>query len=395
MAIYFAGKIGETVVGFMLIVIVLSGVTGGFVGGFFSDKLGRKKMMIIADAVTCLMFLCIAFVNSPWVDLPYVTFLLFVVTMFASGIMAPVARAMIIDVSSPDNRKFVFTLSYWAMNLAHALGAGIGAFLFKDYHFELFLGVSGVSLISLVITIFFIAESYFPEEPRSNTNREKKESGGLVEIFSSYGAVLKDHLFIVYVIAGVLLFSLESQLTNYIGVRLGKEVPTQVLFSLGSFDFSVDGIKMLGFLQTENTLFVVAFTIMIGLLMKRFSDHWVLYAGIGLFTIGYFALGMSVNPWVLFAAMFVVSTGEVMYVPVIEAALADIAPEDKRSTYMAANGLTGYGAMMIAALFVTLGAWLPFWLIGIFFVVMGGSSLFLFHRIMPGLKERRAMQKGA
>lgn len=127
MAIYFAGKIGETVVGFMLIVIVLAGVTGGFVGGFFSDKLGRKKMMIIADAVTCLMFLCIAFVNSPWVDLPYVTFLLFVVTMFASGIMAPVARAMMIAALFVTLGAW---LPFWLIGIFFVVMGGSSLFLF-------------------------------------------------------------------------------------------------------------------------------------------------------------------------------------------------------------------------------------------------------------------------
>lgn len=159
-------------------VIVLAGISGGFIGGFYSDKIGRKKLMIIADSVVGLMFVGIALVNSPWYNLPYITFGLFIITFFFSGIMGPVAQAMIIDVSSPDNRKFVFTMSYWATNLAIAFGAVIGAYLFKSYHFELFLGVAGVSFISLVITILFISESYIHEKTPSEEEGVKVPTRG-------------------------------------------------------------------------------------------------------------------------------------------------------------------------------------------------------------------------
>ncbi|HEU5138459.1 MAG TPA: MFS transporter [Bacillales bacterium] len=390
-AVYFVGRIGETVVGLMLMAIVLAGIIGGFVGGYYSDKWGRKKLMMVADGANMLMYIGIAFVNSPWYDSPYVAFLFFLPAMFFGGFMGPVAKAMIIDVSTPEIRKFVFTMSYWSMNLAVAIGGTLGAFLFEEYHFELFLGVAVVSFVSLLITMFFISETYFPDS-HADAGEENVRKGG---VFSSYGGVARDKIFMMFVAAGVLLFSLDQQLTNYIGVRLGKEVSSQVLFSAGSFDFRIDGIKMLGFLQTENTLVVVLFTVLVAALMKRYADHWILYTGIGLFTIGYFALGLSVNPWILFAAMAVISIGEVMFIPVMETYLADLAPEDKRSSYMAVNRLTSYGAMMIAAVFVTLGAVWPFWVIAGLFLVMGGTGLFLFQRIVPGLHARRDVQKGA
>lgn len=395
MAVYFAGRLGNTVVGFMLMVIVLSGIAGGFTGGHYSDKTGRKKLLIVADTVTVVMYVCIAFANSPWYNSPFVTFLLFIIAMFASGIMGPVAQAMIVDVSTPDNRTFIFRISYWAMNLAIAIGGVVGGFLFKAYHFELFLGVSAISLVSLLVTIFLLSESYFPQKVSGEKNTSQKASGGLRSIFSGYGVVMKDKIFMFYVISGVLLLSLEQQLTNYIGIELNQRVSPQVLFSIGSFQFHVDGIKMLGFLRTENTLFVVLFTVLVSVVVKRFSNHWVFYIGAGLFSIGYFMLGMSANPWILFIAMIVISTGEVMYSPVKQTYLASIASGDRRSSYMAVNGLSFYVAMLVAAMFVSLGAIVPFWVTSGLFLVMGGASLYLFHRILPGLDERKRLEKGA
>ena len=390
LAIYFTNKIGQTTVGFVLILVVLAGIFGGFVGGHYSDKIGRKKLMVAADSLTGFLFVCIAFVNSPWLDLPYVTCLLLVIAMFFMGVMGPVAQAMIIDVSTPKNRKMVFTLSYWAMNLALAVGGIIGAYYFVPHHFTLFLGVALLSFVSTLVTLVGISETYFPDHENEHS---KEKSGG--SMFSGYIAVLKDKLFVVFVLAGLLLQGLEEQLTNYIGVRFDQNLHSQVLFSFKGFDFHVNGIKMLGFLQTENTLLVVVSTAVVAILVKRFSDKWVLYAGIVCFAIGYFVIGLSLNPWILFAAMVVVTLGELLYVPIRQAELAELAPKDKRSSYMAVNGLIFYLAMMLAAFFVTLGAILPFWVIAGCFLVMGALSLYLSHRIMPGLENRRQLQKGA
>ncbi|HET7627574.1 MAG TPA: MFS transporter [Bacillales bacterium] len=387
LAVYFAGRLGQTVVGLMLVTIVLSGITGGFAGGFYSDKIGRKKLMIAADFVVVLTYVAIAYVNSPWHDWPYVTFVLFIVATFAEGVMVPVAQAMIIDVSSPDNRKFIFRLTYWAMNLAVALGGIIGAYLFEAHHFALFLGIAAVSAASMLITIFWISETYVPRQ----VSEEKSAAGP--SIFSTYLAVLKDSIFIKFVVSGILLLSLEQQLTNYLGVRYAQHIPTQDLFPGDAFRFQVDGLKMLGFLRTENTLIVVFFTVLITMLVKKFSDSWVFYVGAGMFTLGYFVLGISVSPWVLFAAMVIVSAGEVLYAPVKQAYLANIAPENRRSSYMALNNLTFYIAMIVAAVFITLGSWLPFGVIAGLFLLMGAVSIGLFRRIMPELEKRSALNE--
>ncbi|HET7521755.1 MAG TPA: hypothetical protein VFJ73_00385 [Bacillales bacterium] len=102
---------------------------------------------------------------------------------------------------------------------------------------------------------------------------------------------------------------------------------------------------------------------------------------------------MSTGPWILLVAMLVVSIGEVMYVPVKEAYLADIAPERARSSYMAVNSISGYGAMFIAAVFVTLGGVLPYWIIAGMFLVMGFSGIMLFQKIIPALNEQKMQAK--
>ncbi len=53
---------------------------------------------------------------------------------------------------------------YWANNLSIAIGGSLGGFLFKDYLFELLIALSITALITVILIVFFIDESYVPEQ---------------------------------------------------------------------------------------------------------------------------------------------------------------------------------------------------------------------------------------
>jgi MFS transporter, DHA1 family, multidrug resistance protein B len=368
LAIYFAQKIGAAETGIILISIVISGVIGGFIGGHVSDKIGRRNIMIYSEMGVLITYLFIAFFNSPWFDLPYVSAAFFVLNMFAGGMFQPAAQAMIIDVTDSESRKLVFTISYWLGNLATAIGGIMGAFLFKTYLFELFIGISGITLLSVLMTIFFISETYTPEQTSPDSSSEQYKSSPL-EIVQSYTAVLKDKLFMLYIAGAVFILTLEQSLTNYIGIRLEKEIPEQSASLLG-MEFLLDGTKVLGFLKTENTLLVVLLSTVVLFLFKKWKDRWTLVTGMFIFSVCFSALAFTNNVMFLLIIIFVGTIGELMYVPVKQAMIGDLAPSNARSTYMAFYSLTFYGAMIIASLLIIVGEWVSP-------VAMGGILLFL------------------
>ncbi|CAN7550447.1 MFS transporter [Rossellomorea sp. LjRoot5] len=381
MAIYFAQKIGATQTGGILVLIVISGIIGGFIGGHISDKIGRRKIMILAELGIMVTFFFIALCNSPWFDLPYVTAAFFVLNMFAGGMFQPAAQAMIIDVTDSDSRKLVFTVSYWLGNLATAIGGIIGAFLFKTYLFELFLGISGITLLSVLITIFFITETYTPEHVTTETTSSSNK------MVQSYSTVLKDKLFMMYIIGAVFIFTLEQSLTNYVGIRLERDIPEQQA-SLFGFDFTLDGTRMLGFLRTENTIIVVLLSAVVLFLFKKWSDRWTLVAGMFIFTLCFSAFAFTNNILFLFILGFVGTFGELMYVPIKQAMIGDLAPSNARSTYMAFYSLTFYGAMIIASLLIIVGEWVSPLMMGGILLILGMAGTVMYHVIMKTLESK-------
>ncbi|MFD1737509.1 MFS transporter [Bacillus salitolerans] len=381
--VYFSSKLGTVVTGFMFLGVMTASVIGTFAGGYLSDRNGRKKVIIWAELFVFVCFLFVAFVNSPWVSLPYITFLLFVIIHFFTGMAGPAYQALIIDESNPINRRSIYTFSYWLNNLAVATGGIIGAFLFMNYHFILFLVVSFITFLSLLITVFFIKESYVPLNVEKLTGLNGYPSmtkSKLTPLFNMYKDVLTNKEFAALAFANLLIVSVEEQLTNFIGIRLSKELSDPVpLFPILSLE--VDGINLLGILKTENTVLVVCLTIVVSVLLKKWKDRSVLLSGIVLYFLGFTIISFHQVPFILLIAMAIATIGELMHIPVKQTLLANMVPDHARSSYMAVFGqMTILGATS-AGFFIIISSILPPFVISFLFVLMGTVTLRIFYKL--------------
>jgi len=383
LAVYFAERVGEVLTAIMFMTVIAAGVVGGLIGGAWADRVGRKRLMVIADLIVLISYLLIAIANSPWMDSPYITFILFIPNMFGIGLFGPASQAMIVDVSEPASRPHIYAALYWSKNLAVAAGGLTGGFLFADYRFFLFLAVSFATLLSFMVTILFIDETHQPTA-RHESNRQKNQSPPRTGLFTEYVTAVRDQRFMLYIMATMILLTLEQQLTNYIGVRLSQEMPGQALIPWIPFSPEVDGIRMLGILRTENTLLVVLGGLFVTAWLRRFRKSHLLFVGISLFTAGTMVIGMTNTSWLLLVSMFVLTMGELMYSPIKQTILADLAPAHARSTYIAMNHLAEYGAMMLAAACISLGSLISSAMMAILYLIGGVISIWAMGKISPG-----------
>ncbi|WP_085521089.1 MFS transporter [Tuberibacillus sp. Marseille-P3662] len=380
LAIYFSGKVGATLTGILFVIVIMSGVIGSFVGGYLSDLIGRKKIMLMSELIVALTFYVIAMLNSPWFEFPYVTAGIFVINMFFSGCFHPVVMALILDSSTSASREGIFRINYWISNLAIAVGSLVGGFLFSNHHFLLFLIIATVSLLSSVITALFLTEEYHPSATKEVTSQsEDKQTYSLKALLRQYGGIFKDRVFLFFILGGLLVTALESQLTNYIGVRLSKDMGETALFAFGHMEWSLDGTELLGVLKSENTILVVVGTFLITKVTKRLSHHSKLLGGGMMFVIGYVALSMFHHPLILIGVMLLATCGELIYVPVEQAIMGDIVPDDSRSTYMAFQQMALMISEIIAGLFITLGSFLTAGMMSLILFIMGMLGVFNFY----------------
>lgn len=378
MAIYLSSHFGTKVTGMLLLVNVFVGIAINFLGGYFSDQYGRKKIMLLAESLRFVAFFTMMISNSPWFQSALITFLMMTVNSICWGLAGPANQAMLIDVSTPEQRKLMYSITYWANNLSIAFGGIIGAFLFKDYLFELFMAMTLVTGLIVFLIIFFIEESYITD------HQVLKPLEHVGRMLGNYREVLKDRLFVLFVFAGVLVLSMEFQLTNYIGIRLSSEMPAQ------SFLFwEIDGIQMLGFLRSENTILVALLMLFVARITARWNDRAVLVASCFAFSAGYGVIAYSNHIWLLVVMMVIATIGEVFRVPVEQSYMAAIPPDNKRSSYMAFKGLKFNLSMLVASLTVTISAFLPTSIMAIIITAVGLTGTLIYLFISPELEKRK------
>ncbi|RWQ71099.1 MFS transporter [Bacillus cereus] len=384
LAIFFSEKVNPIFAGILVSVMVVASLIGGLIGGVLADEIGRKKLMIAAEILVAITYL-IVFMTIQF-ELMWVTFVLLVLNSFFSGSFLPAAQSMTIDIMTNENKKTIFTISYWVSNLGFAIGTTIGILFFRKYVDILFISLFIVSVLSIFATIFLITDTYTPP---SRTESQKQSSSAILKSFlSKYSSIVKDQMFRLYFLSIVFLVSLENQLANYIGVRLETEGEKHIDIFNQTFSFS--GLELIGVLRTENTLIVVFLGAIIAIIIKNMKDKSQLIVGTTLYTVGYTILGFSSIPLLLMLAMMIATLGEILFVPIRQSILADIIPEKARGSYIASNQLAFKIAQMSGGLFLTIGMYTNKFIISGLYAVLGLIAILL---ILTVINKKNSFQE--
>ncbi|QNK89106.1 MFS transporter [Sporosarcina sp. resist] len=376
MAIYLTNHFGLKIAGILMIFAISMGILSSFYGGYYSDLKGRRRVLLIAEFINSIVFISMAIVNSSWFILPFITYILYVIHNIVVYSATPAADAMLIDVSTPEIRKYVYSISYWVVNFSFGIGSIMGAFFYNEYFFEVLIA-SGIStMIIFFIYLFFIMET------KPIDSNVKIHKVNLFLMAKSYKKVLSDKIFLVFVIASLLLMSIELQLANYISVRLTSEFPKQNLFGF----FEISGIEMYGLLRAENTFLVISLAFLVERISRKFDDVKRLCIGAIIFTLGYMVVGVSNSIWVLIIATFIFTIGEMLYVPIKQTFLSILVDENSRTQYMAVYSLHFRFALIIASFSITLGGYISSISMSLIYAVLGSISTLLFYKLIKNSK---------
>jgi MFS transporter, DHA1 family, multidrug resistance protein B len=365
MALFFAQHKGAVWAGIFLGVTVIIGFFINFIGGYISDRFPRKKIIITTSAASTLMFAFMTISLLPdqkWIVLFAISYVIFTVT---SSLGRPAVHAIIIDSTTPENRKSVYALDYWLVNLAMAIGAALGGLLYVNHQLELFITLTVVS-ISLPI-----AYGIWLRDTRVKL-LEKKHENIFMDLIQNYKVAFQDKPFVKVVAGSMFIFAAEFSLNSYIGVRLAEEFK-----SVFVGNFEVAGVRMLSFLNIENMLMVVALTFFVSKVTDKFSPRKMLLLGLLLYSTGY-TIVTSANLWyVLILFNGIATIGELIYSPIANAQKANMMPEDKRGSYSAFSNLGFSGADLIARGAIVLGAFLVPVMMSVYLglILMAGTFL--------------------
>lgn len=344
LGLLFAREHGPAVAGLMLGAGYVLQFLVGLYGGAVSDTLGRKRVMVWGEAAKVAAFgvmlvAALTGAGSGWI------FAATLVLALGNGLASPAGEAMLVDVSTPQSRAFIYAVNYWGNNLGYLLGVPLGGLLFRD-HLPVLLGLLvAVSAVILWVTATRIQESWKPRPGARGAG-----AVGLGQLLGSYRLVARDRAFLVLTLSGVLVLTVEFARTTFIAVRLDHDLVNAVASVPGLGAVAFDGARALSLITVVNTLMIVLGTAPVARFVTgRDPRRWMI-VGFGLFGLGYAAAMLLSAPLALVLAALVFSVGELLYVPTRQAVVADMVPAERRGAYLAVNGLVFQLGKWLAAL---------------------------------------------
>lgn len=330
--------------------------------GALSDRIGRRPVLIISQVGTVLSFVLLGVANS----LP----LLFAARILdgISGGNISTAQAYISDVVDEQDRAKAFGLIGAAFGLGFILGPAIGGVLSQgnNYHVPAFVA-AGISLVSLLLTIFLLPESLAPDTLAGQRRSPRRPRIlDIAALRRAFGYAQLGLLLMIF-----FLFNLAQ--AGFQGLF--------ALFNEQKFGF---GAQETGYLLAYvGVLAVLLQGGGIGPIVRRFGERRTLQAGLAFAALGLAWVGFVLSWQVLLVALLPVALGIGVATPTTNSLITRESPPTERGQVLGISqsmaALARVIGPLVAGFALEYAAWLPFVLAALLVTIAVGLAL----RLLP------------
>lgn len=312
-------------IGLILGLAPLFSTVGGFIGGYLTDRFGRKIIILITLFSWSLIFLGFAFSQS---------LVVFGILSAANGLgrsfFEPATQALMIDYTEQSKKRRLFSVRYTAINVAAVIGPLVGVWISALASPQLPFIITAVMYAVYGIALLFILKSVTPQ----HRTAAPKRIGDVFKVVFSDKKLL-------YLLAGGILISIgysqfDSTLPQFVNMTVE------------------DGVKLYSALIAINAIVVLVLQLPLSMISERISMLHTLVIGILFFALGFVLFNLA-DSWTSFiVAMIIFTIGEIFAFPMMNALIEEIAPEHQKATYLGASQLKNMGGFIGPIL----GGWL-------------------------------------
>ena len=304
-------------IGTIISTLALSNLVMSFFVGPYIDKYPKNKVIMVG-----LLGYLVCYFYFPFIDY-YAGFLGFAVLLGASqAVVEPTYRVLLSLYTEPENRRLIFNIRYFLINISAAVAPLISVY-FQKYGMENLFFIVGLIFLLNILTFVFIFNKYpLKQEPISLTKSS---------IFHSFHVFKRDTSFSIFVLALIFISFGHSQFDSTFSQHIGK-----------SFDHEL-AIKYFAWLITTNAITVLVIQYFVYKLGELISTTTSLMIGSGLLSIGLFFFGQSDLILWLMVAMVIFTAGEVLVFTMVDIHLDGMCEDHEKGTYFALSGVKSVG----------------------------------------------------
>lgn len=314
--------------------------------GAIADKIGYKKVLIIAFSIYSTAFLLLGLVTG---FIP--VFLSYLYLAIGAALFKPVISATIAKTTNEKNSSIGFGIFYMMVNFGAFIGPLFTSKIRGHSWFLVFI------MSAVVISINFILVLFFYKEPE----REHSKSKFIDTIKNSFKNVfetLKDIKFLIFLLLIIGFWTMYNQLFYTLPVFIDQWIDTSVLYdkiyqiwpwlaeNIGTVHHTIEAEM----LTNIDAMYIIIFQIAISALVMKLKPLNAMISGI---FVASFGIGLSFatnNPFYLLITIFVFAIGEMSSSPKITEYIGRIAPKEKVALYMGASFLPVAGGNFFAGI---------------------------------------------
>ena len=324
LALFLSSRLGfdDLAISRYMLLMAAINVPAALLGGKLADMFSRKKVYITVILISNVFYLLTGFncesVTAVWLMLGGMAFM---------NMSMPVLSAMMMDLTTPQNRQESFSLIYLGYNLGHAIGPLIAGLLFENHLQWIFWGQALTSTLSMILVAFVIKDTT-PDKAAiaaiaADASRAKERA--------SEGSVLR-HLvqnpIVLFFFIGAIVFAVGYAQLSYILPLNMRQLFGDMSARYYSVVWSINGA-------------VVAFTspLLVYLSKKRSPLFNMAISGI-MYAVGFGIYAFSTSLPLIWLLAISWSAGEVMSTTNTGVFIANHAPVSHRARFQSMFDIT-------------------------------------------------------
>ncbi|ULO10076.1 MFS transporter [Paenibacillus sp. 19GGS1-52] len=323
LSIYLTQVLGATHIqtGFTVAVSSLAGVMVSFYGGYISDIIGRKTVMLISVFCWAGVFFGFSAAQHLWVF-----FLVNTLNGLCRAVFEPTSRALLSDITPPDHKLLVFNLRYAAVNLGVVFGPIIGLQLGSAKSTFPFL-IAGIVYIAYGLVLFLQFSVHHSNLPA----RSVVQAPRLREAMATTG---RDRVFLPVLLG-----------TTFCVLGYGHFSSTLAQYLAMNTHFS-DGRQLFSYMLSLNAVTVLVVQYPIVRTASKFPPLIPLILGNACVALSLLLFGVAGGVALLMFSVVLFTIGEVLLFTMMDMLIDRIAKPEWKGTYFGTIGFNNFGNVM-------------------------------------------------
>lgn len=257
-------------VGWILTFFGLGSVTGSWLGGKLTDKIGHYKTMALSLILSSILFVLLQFPSTFW----SICIGIYLV-MTVADIFRPAVFVAINAYSKPENRTRSVTLIRLAINLGFSAGPAVGGFIIATAGYNGLFWVDGLTCLAAgILLLKLLHPKRAKAEPEDIIIKAKSAMQDKLYLIFILAMMIFGFIFIQYFSTMPLFYADHHGLTEFeIGLLLGLNGLTIFLFEMPLIKYmenrkySVTGYVIFGTILTGLSFLVINLTDWVGVLI--------------------------------------------------------------------------------------------------------------------------------